>query len=250
MDGGCLFALLPLDILRHFVKHYLTPMDQLLLRRTCKDWQQLIPVDQLKVSPGKIYWAMDTACKMCNVTLFDYLTEEYSMFSKMNYGYIVNDAQDTVEDICTHDSLEMFCSLQRHFEYPCLLDVFVYCEYDGRLWNFIKGAILLNRDSKWECLKVCGHEDQLGVDVDRVKKIDWVFENALSVGFIQCSENTQIKWLLEHFPKRMKKYFNISLEHYDDYNTKKRTAEECFPELFDTENRYPKRNKLMKRFWF
>jgi hypothetical protein len=135
----------------------------------------------------------------------------------------------------------------------------MHCTWDGRLWNFIKGAILLDHRIKIECLDAFRDEEELD-DVDEedgescypddVAKVDWIFENALNVGFIQQSTKNEIEWLLEHFPRRMKKYFKISWENWDDYKSKKRSAEECFPELFDKEDRFPKRNKLFKRTCF
>jgi hypothetical protein len=131
-DGVLLFRLLPKDILCWFLKNYLTPMDQLLLRRTCKYWQQLIPVEQLKVTPGDVYWTMDKACEICNPILFDYTIEEYSMFSMMNDGFSAEDADYVVMDICEKDSLEMLCSLQKHFEYDRCLHYVFNALYMGR----------------------------------------------------------------------------------------------------------------------
>ena len=222
---------LPADIIRYIANEFLDNIQELLLRRSSRYLRKCLP---LKNGDTKmLYHRMVDTCDDNNVSLFDYLVREYSTLYHFNTSFLENDAQYVILHICEQDSVEMLYAFQKHFcETPTPKYVLQFMQFGGRIWKSMEMYMLASFETRWHCLDVWSYTE------DTKQQKDWLFKHGINVGFFQTmAKQKKDKFLFAHVMDRystyISKYFNIPTERFEERKTKKRTAEECFPEIYE-----------------
>ena len=262
MEVCCLFWL-PKVIQEFLIKKFLDEVDSLLLRRTCRHFRELIPIPIIEC--GTMFGVIEDAVRRNRPDLFDYLLGIYMTMTKIDMAFCTNDNEYILEYICKHDSLKMLLSYQKHvndnFSHDCNWIMIRDMKFEGRLWKYMTPVMLSSFKAKWLCLNSLIWYNNDNTE-DYSLKVEWLFRNGINIGFFERLIAMKTKYppghrkysrwqsclnnIFEAFPQQMKRYFTLS-EGWKDYESKKRTAEECFPELFDMEQEFGKKHKLIKR---